>query len=137
MTSPPTVVASVSHVVRSSAAASSTAMPPGSRMRPSGSCLRHRVAGLELVADVAEHLRQHVFEREQAGRAAELVHDERLMRSPLAQVAQHAVGGDAFVHARDRPDQRAQPWRSLPSLTSQRTRSFVCSRPTMLSIESR
>src|SRR5688572_23349821 len=37
VTSPPTVVASVSHVVLSRAAASSTAIPPGTRTRPSAS----------------------------------------------------------------------------------------------------
>ena len=61
-------------------------MPPGSRMRPSASGFGRRIAGLELVADVAEQLRQHVLERQQAGGAAEFVDDQRLMRAPLAKL---------------------------------------------------
>ena len=64
-----------------------------------GQRFRNRLAGFEFVADVAEQLGQHVFERDQPGRAAELIDDERLVRAPLAQVAQHAVGGHALVHA--------------------------------------
>ena len=71
----------------------------------------------------------------QSRRAAELVDDERLMRSPLAQFAQHAIGRDAFVHGRDGANQsRDRGVRSVR--TNQRTRSFVCSTPTMLSSES-
>ena len=61
-------------------------MPPGQPDAAVGQRLRHRIAGLELVADVAEQLRQHVFERQQPGRAAEFVDDERLVRAALAQV---------------------------------------------------
>ena len=68
-------------------------------MRPSGSGSAAGSRRLELVADVAEQLREHVFQRQQAGGAAELVDDQRLMRAPLAKLAQHAIGGHALVHA--------------------------------------
>ena len=80
---------------------------------------------------------EHVFERDQPGRAAEFVDDERLVRAALAQVTQHPVDGDALVHARDRPDDAFERVALPAPLTSQRTRSLVCSMPTMLSIESR
>ena len=112
-------------------------MPPGSRTRPSGSGSATGCAGLELVADVAEQLRQHVFEREQSGGAAELVDDQRLMRAALAKLAQDAIGGHALVHAGDRRESGRPASSSVPSLTNQRTRSFVCRMPTMLSSESR
>ena len=40
---------------------------------------RNRLARFELVAHVADDLREQVFECEESGGAAELVHDERLM----------------------------------------------------------
>ena len=49
--------------------------------------LRNRIAGLELVADVAKELREHVLERQQPRGAAELVDHQRKMRPPLAQLA--------------------------------------------------
>ena len=63
-------------------------------------------AVLELVADVAEQLRQHVFEREEAGGAAELVDDQRLMRAALAQLA-GARGRRSRSRARSRSGESA------------------------------
>ena len=134
VTRPPTVVASVSHVVSSSVAASSTAMSPGRRMRPSGSVSAAGCAGLELVADVAEQLGQHVLQRQQPRGAAELVDDQRLMRAPLAKVAQHPVGGHALVHASESAGSGRRASRPACRSTNQRTRSLVCRMPTMLSM---
>ena len=128
VTSPPTVVASVSHVVLQQRRRIVHGHAAGKADAAVGQRLGHRIAGLELVADVAEQLREHVLERQQSGGAAELVDDERLMRSALAQVAQDAVGGHALVDAGDRPDQARPASSPVPSsLTSQRTRSLVCS----------
>ena len=68
----------------------------------------HGIPGLEFVSDVADELREHVLEGQQSGGPAELVDDQRVMRPPLAKMAEHAVGGDAFVNARDRPHHRGQ-----------------------------
>ena len=73
-----------------------------------GERFHQRLARLELVSDVAEQLREHVFECEQAGSPAEFVHDERLMRPAFAQLAQDSIDGDAFVHAGDRPQETVQ-----------------------------
>ena len=81
--------------------------PAGERARPAASSA-HGIAGLELVSDVADELREHVLEGQQSGGPAELVDDQRLMRAPLAQMAQHAVGGDALVNAGDRPHHGGQ-----------------------------
>ena len=78
-----------------------------------GQRLGHRRAALELVAHLADQLRQHVLERDHPGRAAELVDHQRLVRAPLAIVAQHAVRGHALVHGRDRADQLGE--RRLPA----------------------
>ena len=75
-------------------------------MRPSGSVSGTRLAGLELVADVADQLGEHVLERQEPRGPAELVDDERLVRAPLAKLAQDAIGRHALVDAGDRPHQR-------------------------------
>ena len=106
VTRPPTVVASVSHAVFEQRGRVVDRHFTGHANAPVAAAFPPpALAGLELVADVAEQLREHVFEREQAGSSAELVHDERLMRPPLAQVAQDSIDGHAFVHAGDRPDE--------------------------------
>ena len=109
VTSPPTVVASVSHsVFEQRRRIVNGHATRAARMLPVRQRLGDRIAGLELVADVAEQLRQHVLERQQSGGAAELVDDERLVRAALAQLAQHAVRGHALVDAGDRPQQAGQ-----------------------------
>ena len=99
VTIPPTVAASVSHVVSQQRRGIVDGHAAGQAHAPVGKRLGCRIGGLELVADVAEQLRQHVLERQQAGGAAELVDDQRLMRAPLAKLAQDAIGGDALVDA--------------------------------------
>ncbi len=106
MTSPPTVVASVSHSLPSRAEASCDSHVAGQADSSVGKRLRYGFALLELVADVADELGEHVFKGQNAGGAAELVHDQRLVRMALAKLAEHAVGRDALVDACDRTHQR-------------------------------
>ena len=80
--------------------------------------LRDRRRRLELVADMAEELGKHVLQGDESGGTAEFVHDERLMRAPLAKLAKHAVGRDALVDAHDRPDQCGQR-RLAPAVANQ------------------
>ena len=68
-------------------------------MRPSASVSAAGSPALNSSPTSPSSSRQHVLERQQARRAAELVDDERLVRAPLAQLAQDAIGGDALVHA--------------------------------------
>src|SRR5262245_30672888 len=68
----------------------------------------NRLARFELVAHVAKQLGKHVLERDQAGRAAELIDDERLMSASLPEISQDTIGRDALGYARDWPDDALQ-----------------------------
>jgi hypothetical protein len=63
---------------------------------------------VELVLDLADDFFQHIFDRDQPGRVAELVDHDRQVVAVRAEVAQQLVQPLALRHEHRRAQQRAQ-----------------------------